>query len=512
MKDFIKAHYIILHTLLIPVFFIVHNCFDFYSLIDIEELKQEIVLWLLLPFIFTSLFYLLFRNLFKASLLSSLLLILIFFGPSFMAFAGKIQLLFYFSKLSFFYACTIILLVFVLIKMRRSKNNYLSLHRFLFVCFLILLIYEPIYWFAGGRQKIVRKNRVTLSEIPELKNTITVSDSLPDIYFLVFDELATSDTYRQLLNYDNIQKDSLLQSMGFKVMQHSFAASFFTHAAIPTVLNMCYLPYKEQQQITFGDMHALMRSVNQNVLVSFLIANGYKIYNGSIFSLQNIPGLTKPQLWGLHPASDLITNQTLPLNTWNRLGWMIKSKIPGTISAGDRLVSDTALINEAYSIVQNTIADTTQKRKFLYAHFLLPHAPVRYDSTGQVLHWTNANEYNEKNKSNNLYKGQVKYTFDLIIKLCSQILEQSKRPTVIILQGDHGLRDFDTSRFNQSLKLQPYTAFYFFDRNYSSLPDTFYTPNTFRIVMNQYFNQQLPMLKRKLYYLRRENEASLFRH
>ena len=506
-----RKHFLLLHILLIPLFFIVHNWFDFYLLTDFNEIKAEIILWLLLPFISVAVFYGLFRNSFKAALFTSALLLILFFAPSFMAFARNTELLFYLSKYSVLITVVGLLLIVLFIWLLKTKNDHLRIHQFLFYCFLILLIYEPVYWLAGGKQKVISKNRLTLPDVPDLTVKPLVKDSLPDIYYLLFDELAASDTYKQLIDYSNTHNDSLLASMGFKMAAEAFSASNHTHTAMPAVFNMSYLPFEAGQQVGFREMHALTLAVNKNPLIPFLKNNGYKIFNAGIFQIDDVKGLTKPDLWTLNSANELVTGQTLYRNMWNNLGWMIQSKLPGKPTAGEKLVSDTALINEALSILQKTIADTGSQQKFLYAHFYLPHGPVRYDSSGNVLSWKSYADYNLKNESFELYREQVKYTFRLTIQLCRQIQQQNKRPAVIILQGDHGIRNYDTTRFSKELSYRPYAAFYFPGGNYTNIPDSFYMPNTFRVVLNQYFQQQLPMLPKKLYKLNVKKDEVLFK-
>jgi hypothetical protein len=506
-----RKFFFLLHILLLPLFFIVHNWFDFYLLTNFNELKEEIFLWLLLPFFSLAVFYWPFRNIFKSALLTSVLLVILFFATSFMAFARNTKLLLFLGNYSVLLTVLGLLLIALFLWLRKSKSNHLQVHQFLFYCFLILLVYEPVHWLIGGKQKSINKNRLKLPGIPDLTVKPLVKDSLPDIYYLLFDELAASETYQQLIAYDNSANDRLLSFMGFKIAKQAYAATNHTHTAMPSVFNMCYLPFIENQQVGFREMHALINNINKNPVIPFLKNNGYKIFNAGIFRLDDAPGLTKPDLWTLHSANDMITDQILYRNLWNNFGWMIQSKLTSKPKSVEKLVSDTALINEALSIVQKTIADTVSQPKFLYAHFYLPHGPVRYDSSGNILQWKSYGDYNLKNESFGLYREQVKYTFRLIIKLCNQIQQQSKRPTVIILQGDHGIRNYDTTKFNKELSFRPYAAFYFPEGSYTTISDSFYMPNTFRVVLNQYFQQKLPMLSRKIYKLNVKKDEVLFK-
>jgi heme/copper-type cytochrome/quinol oxidase subunit 4 len=512
MFNFLKKKYLFLYIFLIPVFFILHNYFDFYLLVDIKEIKTEIFIWLLLPFLFAGFSYILFRDLSKAILFSCFFLLVFFFVPSFKSFAQTSS---WFSLLGKYSVLVILLFVLALILffwLKKKKQAPVQMHQFLFTLFVVLLIYEPIRWLTGGKEKTIRSNRLTVTGVPSLEiKKHPDTTQLPDIYYLLFDELAASSAYKTLLNYDNSYYDSTITHLGFKVVPATLSASNHTHPSMSSVFNLSYLPFDENQPVNFKQMHALVQSINENPLIPFLLQHNYTIHNAGIFRLNEIKGLSKPDLWTLRSASDMITSQTLLNNLWNEFGWMVESKLPGKPMAGEKLVGDTALINEALTRLNQTLLLKETHPKFIYTHFYLPHGPVKFNRDGKVLQWNSYQEYRNKNQSDTFYREQVIYTFKLITQLCSQILKQNKKPAVIILQGDHGLRNYDTARYSKNLSYQPYAAFYFPDGNYSSIPDSFYLPNTFRIVLNKYFQQQLQMLTPKTYYLQLEKDGVLFK-
>ncbi|HEX6428036.1 MAG TPA: hypothetical protein VF008_10140, partial [Niastella sp.] len=65
----------------------------------------------------------------------------------------------------------------------------------------------------------------------------------------------------------------------------------------------------------------------------------------------------------------------------------------------------------------------------------------------------------------------------------------------VIVAGDHGYREspFNISRLNMyTMNLNTY---YFSDKDYSMIYDSISPVNTFRVVLNKYFNTKLPLLK-----------------
>jgi hypothetical protein len=70
---------------------------------------------------------------------------------------------------------------------------------------------------------------------------------------------------------------------------------------------------------------------------------------------------------------------------------------------------------------------------------------------------------------------------------------------VIILEGDHGYRFYEKK--DRLKEFRNLNAYYFSDRDYRSLSDSISPVNTFRVVLNKYFCNSLPLLKDSSIYL-----------
>jgi hypothetical protein len=69
----------------------------------------------------------------------------------------------------------------------------------------------------------------------------------------------------------------------------------------------------------------------------------------------------------------------------------------------------------------------------------------------------------------------------------------STQSFILILQGDHGYRNYSPDKVN--LEFENFAALYFPDQHYSEIPNPFTSVNTFRVIANHFFRQQLPLLK-----------------
>jgi hypothetical protein len=274
---------------------------------------------------------------------------------------------------------------------------------------------------------------------------------------------------------------------------------------------MSQLDLPDSSVIKYRQLHAARQQMNDNLLIPFLQKNQYDIINASIFKLHQIKGLSKPDSWTLNNSESMITNQTLFTHLWSSSGWMLQSFLPKVFTEQRRIetLSDTALINEAIVKIDSTLLTTSAKPRFLYAHFYLPHGPVKYNRDGSIYQSNNTKNQLPDNEMQ-LYKNQLAYTLDFILGLCKKIKSGSKKNTVIIVQGDHGYRNYNTNKMGNHFSVSPFSAIYFSDNDYQMISDSFYTTNSFRIILNKYFEQELPMLKTKTSILKMPNDQDNF--
>jgi hypothetical protein len=150
--------------------------------------------------------------------------------------------------------------------------------------------------------------------------------------------------------------------------------------------------------------------------------------------------------------------------------------------------------NTVIDSVLNISVKKEDSPKFIYAHLYLPHPPFFYDENGKSndLKYV-ITESSQKNK--NLFLSYLKYTNKVILKITDNILDATNKKALIIIQSDHGFRDFDGGPDNPHLFFKNYSAFYFSDKNYSTIYDSISNINTFPVVLNKYFNTKFHLLQ-----------------
>jgi hypothetical protein len=128
----------------------------------------------------------------------------------------------------------------------------------------------------------------------------------------------------------------------------------------------------------------------------------------------------------------------------------------------------------------------------VFAHIVSPHPPYIFDTQGNFKD-VGFGEHDEKNlkpeEMSALYRGQVEFIDAQILEVVRVILEESKVPPIIIIQGDHGPLVKD--RFIRA----PILNAYYLPNGSAHLYPSISPVNSFRVVLNDYFGQNLPMLE-----------------
>ena len=129
----------------------------------------------------------------------------------------------------------------------------------------------------------------------------------------------------------------------------------------------------------------------------------------------------------------------------------------------------------------------------------MPHFPYFYDSSGRAV--STDSLYNDSLITDrSRFSGYITYTNKIVTRLLDTLFQNGAGKNIIIIQSDHGIADFDFSRKKDAFK--NYIAIYFPDRNYALLHDSISNVNTFRIILNNYFNMNVPLLKDSSIYLK----------
>ena len=135
--------------------------------------------------------------------------------------------------------------------------------------------------------------------------------------------------------------------------------------------------------------------------------------------------------------------------------------------------------------------------KFVFAHLVVPHLPYTFGPNGEVPAFQGKNATQKEVGA--AYVDQVKFVNKEILKVIDALIQDSEVPPVIIVQGDHGpLPDLT----EDPLERLPILNAYFLPgiQTDKILYPSISPVNSFRVVLNSYFGQNLPLLEDLSYF------------
>ncbi len=478
--------------LLLPFFFVLHGYlehFDFINTSDAAKLALIYCTFSLCVFIFSRLF---FNDWRKAALMTFCWIFLyLFFGAiyDFLKLYSPIRLLW---RYSFLGSLLIILMLSMFIFLKKTKNKFYTTTFFLNILFII---YITIDLFGIAKKFIQQSEKVKTLYTANTNNFSKIPDSLnkPDIYFLLFDEYASSISLKERFDFNN-DIDSFFIAKGFSVQKKSRSNYNYTPFSIASTLNMGYLDWIQPKMgVNRYDFLKCNPLILHNELLRLLRISDYEIVNLSMFELSGSPAKINQSF--LPIKTQMISEGTLFPRLYHDFLWFFKrNKFIEWIMEGEGVFRHINNNEFIFTELKETSSQENKKPKFIYAHFFMPHSPYFFDEEG-------------KKQDNPTWMGSpisylkyVRYTNKRIKELISEILKNTNSQSVIVVLSDHGYR-FPTESPNPQSHFQNLNAVYFPDRKYNQLYDSITNVNEFRVILNSLFHLQLPVIADSTVYL-----------
>ncbi len=384
----------------------------------------------------------------------------------------------------------------------KTKRNLSAPVKYLFITGIIITIIAGLRIGFEENQKAISAVKSPL-ELPQAKNLN--KESLPDIYYIVPDSYSSSKSLLKYYGHDNSYFEKFLTDKGFYVATEAASNYPKTFLSLGSSLNMEYLDYmsvnKNSKNLSLVDP-----LIEDNNVVKFLKANGYKYYHlgswwGATHTNRNATSNVILENESPVPISlfDYIVLQSTMLDP------IIDMLLP-RVTVGD---SDRDRMNRAnYQFEQLGELASKPGPKFVFAHIIAPHEPYFYDQKCNFV------SLEERKK----IKEEVKYINHLICinskleKTVSEILANSKKPPIILIQSDEGapflaeeLSPHDawgtaTDSFLKE-KFFVFSAYYLPGVDPKKLYPTITPVNSFRLVFNEYLGTDFSQVPDRSYIL-----------
>ncbi len=393
----------------------------------------------------------------------------------------------------------LVLLVFLI----KTKKNLLIANKMLILISLVLLIF-PFFNIVSYEIKTKRLLR-NEPETEKLKlNPVKFSGPKPDIYYIILDRYDGQRALQEQLHFDNSKFLTFLEKRGFYVPTNSTANFPKTFLSFAASLNMEY-PFELTDQTNGGassDQSIVTPLIRNNKIVEFLKNRGYKyVQVGSWWQ----PTTTNPNAdisfyppKKGYPFADEFTSGFLNTTIAAPLFQVIFHDPTDVSTDPQNNIHRRAAL---YEFAQMSKVPAIKGPKFVFAHILLPHDPFVFDKNCNPISEKVVNTMSHQEN----YINQLQCANTKTQKMISDILSKSKTKPIIVLQADEGTFPMNSplppdqawgKANTQTLreKFPILNSYYFPDGDTSALYNNITPVNSFRVILNKYFDANLPLL------------------
>ena len=261
----------------------------------------------------------------------------------------------------------------------------------------------------------------------------------PDVYFIVLDAYGRSDVLKDVYGFDNGAFLDRLERKGFVVARRSTANYCQTALSLAATLNLRYLD--ELAGSGSSNRLPLKRLIAENVVFRAFRQEGYRLvtFASGFDATEGLSAdLTLSPSSNLQTFHALIADQT-PL--WLLLGRQASHE-PYRMHR-DRILK---VFDE-----MPTSSHPSRSPTLTFVHVLAPHPPFVFGADGKDVSgsegpytlndsegWCRIEGHGGSEDYARRYRDQVSYITSRVEEAIDRILACSRRPPIIIIQGDHG--------------------------------------------------------------------------
>ena len=340
---------------------------------------------------------------------------------------------------------------------------------------------------------------------------IESTENRQDIYYIILDGYGRQDILQAFYEFDNSSFLKDLGDRGFYVAEESSSNYIQTMLSLSSSLNMDYIQSIQAEGTSIANRSDLIRILESNRVREILAQNGYQL-----ISFHNEYKATIPSAEIFYDDSQ--AGLAYPVTAFESI--LIDHTMVRVLVHVP--VFNKALIDMPYDTHRRQILSAFETLQdvpsldgnyFVYAHIIAPHPPFVFDESGEmVAHDTpftlnDANYYIRDHSQRNYivgYRRQIQYVNTLVLETVDAILAQSTTPPIIILQGDHGPgAHLHWGSLEQTIPAERFgilNAYYFPDQDYKLLYPSISPVNSFRVLLNQFFDTNYELLPDRHYY------------
>jgi hypothetical protein len=348
----------------------------------------------------------------------------------------------------------------------------------------VVLFVMPVIQIGWGlwKQQNAWRNASQTASSSSLQEGLTLTpQKMPDIYYIILDSYGRADRLKELYGYDNSEFLNSLEKQGFYVADCAQSNYAQTELSLASSLNFNYLDALGNTFVQGStDRSPLWPLIKNSVLRKFLEIRGYTTI-----------AFATGYGWTEIDDADIYLRPQIGAWELNSFQYMLIQTTAGRILLDAKQLSlpntpdDLIRRRTQFALEKLQVISSIDGPKFIFAHLLVPHSFV-FDPNGEAVAFDISTMTADIFKRG--YVNSVIFIDKQIENIVATIIANSPIPPIIIIQGDHG--STGASRANRVSILNTY----YLPGHENMLYTTITPVNTFRVVLDAYFGQNLPLL------------------
>jgi hypothetical protein len=353
----------------------------------------------------------------RAGLLGGLVAVYVFYAP---AFVRLLPLPYLAAAIAHLGIIAMVILAGLRIPSDPDRARSIS-GRVNFLCLLILAItLGPIAGMSWTAERVRGKAAGALGDFEGQAGA-----NSPDVWHILFDRYAGIDTLRSTYRYDNRPFVAALRQRGFAVSDEAYSNYQRTAHSVASTMNGSMLdPLAERMREQPNDWVPIYREMRNGAALRFFNRQDYRtVFAGSWWEPTRFSnGADESLSIRAVPQLARLAIDTSAIGFWTR-----KLDVPYLDGRGDQCFR----ANEKFRRLRELAA--SDERKYVFAHFLVPHPPFVLNADGSCRSLAVAKAAGRQAN----YVAQVEFANREVLALIDAILA-GPRPARIVIHGDEG--------------------------------------------------------------------------
>ena len=339
--------------------------------------------------------------------------------------------------------------------------------------------------------------------------SVSESDSLPNVYYIILDGYPRNDVLKKHLDFDNSEFIDFLKQREFYVAENSYSNYSLSSTSIPATMNMNYINFLADELGEDSRSYDPLLGKDFGLYADNQVIKNFKSMGYKVAKIGSVPMYLHEM-----PLADLsLCYKSIHLMDNRLFDTVARTSMIGYFIERWSEDMQRQIILCAFEELPK-ISSYYEEPVFAWSHIMIPHFPLIFGADGEpvtpgesLLVMNNPHLFEGTDSSWNIkqqFLQQLQFANKKSIKLIDKILENEKQ-SIIIIQSDHGSA-FDVNLHDPTdddvhQRLSNINAIYFPDEKPREILMNDQTNvNTFRIVFNSYFGSDYDILEDRIYW------------